>query len=499
MFGSIESYFPKGLKPRPEQIAALRQVQSAWSSSDVIVLQLPTAFGKTAISQTIMNWCGGAAYVAPNNMLVKQFQLSAPKVPTLYAADMYDCYKTCSHVVKGKRKHAEGCQYVKDLRGMMNRYRKSSNTNLHMLVARSLHRDVLILDEAHLSIPFIQEWNSTKVRWSKWRYPRHAGYIRREELLEWIHSLKNWERIVESPADGEKGISVLHKELTSESPRFIISEKDEQYFDRSEKKYYPEKVLALTPVDPRGMYSPLWPTDKVKKIVLMSATFSQTDLESLSLDKKRICWIGAPSPIPAERRPVTLDVSVGPLNYRNQQERIPKMAEVIGDILQKYPDGKGLIHVTYQMADALRRELLRGELPEDVTSRLMFHTRTNKAEVFERFKQSELPAVLVASGMYEGIDLPYDAGRFQIITKVPWPSLAEPAVKYYADTSPNWYKWQVTKTMLQAYGRICRGTEDFGATYILDGSFARLYSQDKANYPSWFDAAYNTRGGDTDA
>jgi Rad3-related DNA helicase len=498
MFGSIESYFPKGLTPRPEQVAALRQVQSAWSSSDIVVLQLPTAFGKTAIAQTIMNWCGGAAYVAPNNMLVKQFQQAAPKVPTLYAADLYDCWKTCSHKVKGKRKHAEGCQYVKDLRGMMNRYRKSSNTNLHMLVARSLYKDTLIVDEAHLTIPFIQEWNSTKVRWSKWHYPRHNGYIRREELLEWVHTLKNWERIVESPGDGEKGVSVLYKELTTDSPRFVISEKEENYFDRSEKKYFPEKVLSLTPVDPRGMYSPLWPADKVKKIVLMSATFSQTDLESLSLDKRRVCWISAPSPIPPERRPVTLDTTIGPLNYRNQLALTPDIADRIGEILQKYSNDKGLIHVTYQMSDALRRQLLRGELPEAVTSRLMFHTKANKAEVFDQFKSSEQPKVLVASGMYEGIDLPYDSGRFQVITKVPWPSLAEPAIKYFADTNPKWYKWQVTKTMLQAYGRICRGTEDFGATYILDGSFARLHEQDTSNYPSWFDAAYTTRG-DSDA
>jgi Rad3-related DNA helicase len=499
MFKQIETYFPPELKPRPEQIEALRQVQSAWKDSDVIVLQLPTAFGKTAIAQTIMKWCGGAAYVAPNNMLVKQFQLAAPKVPTLYAADMYDCHITCSHVVKGKRKHAPDCAYVKDLRGMMNKYRKSSNTNLHMLVARNLHKETLIVDEAHLAIGYVQSWNSTKVRHSRWKYPRYnGGYVKREELLQWIQSLVNWERIVESPGDGEKGVSVLYKELTSDSPRYIISEKEENYFDRSEKRYYPEKVLALTPVDPRGMYNPLWPPTQVKKLILMSATFSHTDLESLSLEKRRVTWIGAPSPIPPDRRPVTLDTTIGPLNYRNQLELAPQLAHTIGEILQKYPNDKGLVHVTYQMADLLRRHLTSGELPEVVTRRLMFHSKSNKAEVFDRFRESGEAKVLVASGMYEGIDLPYDAGRFQIITKVPWPSLAEPAIKYFADTNPKWYKWQVTKTMLQAYGRICRGTEDFGATYILDGSFERLHEQDASNYPSWFDAAYTTRG-ETDA
>ena len=88
--------------------------------------------------------------------------------------------------------------------------------------------------------------------------------------------------------------------------------------------------------------------------------------------------------------------------------------------------------------------------------------------------------------MYEGIDLPYDAGRWQILAKVPYPSLADPAIKYMASIDEEYYAWETIKTVLQACGRICRTPEDYGVTYIFDKSFERLYNQNNELWPLWF-------------
>jgi len=98
----------------------------------------------------------------------------------------------------------------------------------------------------------------------------------------------------------------------------------------------------------------------------------------------------------------------------------------------------------------------------------------------------ESGAILVASGMYEGIDLVGDLGRFQIIAKIPWASLGNPAMKHLSVLDPDYYLWDCMKTTIQACGRICRTPEDFGASYILDSSFRRLIRQGIGQCPEWF-------------
>jgi Rad3-related DNA helicase len=88
--------------------------------------------------------------------------------------------------------------------------------------------------------------------------------------------------------------------------------------------------------------------------------------------------------------------------------------------------------------------------------------------------------------MYEGIDLPYDAARWQALTKVPYPSLAEPAIKYLADKDPEWYQWETAKLVLQASGRVVRASDDWGITYILDSSFEQLYEKAEHLFPQWW-------------
>lgn len=486
---SILQHFPKHLTPRLSQVKALKEIEAAWPNADVIVISLPTAFGKSAIAKTIMDWSGKAAYVTPTNLLMNQFRDSYEKVPTISNKETYCCtekgYSYCEDraaaykLCKPKAKYCKGCPYVADNKRIMNPYRKQSNTTVHMYIARQLHQPVLICDEAHTLINTLQDWHSVKIQHSKYKYPISKGFINREELKFWIESLKNIDNIITDAKRGQKGLKILYNELLNNNSQYLIKEETSGG----------ERYLKLVPIDLRGLYNPLWPTSKVNKVVLMSATINKKDVEALALSGRRVKYIQADSPIPATQRPCLLDLDVGALNRANLVTKVASICDNILDILIDHPAEKGLIHATYPLAELIKQEM-RGRPGSE---KLLFHDKYNKMQIFDQFKNSDVGEglCLVASGMYEGVDLPYDAGRFQIITKVPWPSLGEPAVRLKADLDPEWYEWAALKDCLQAYGRICRGPSDFGQTYILDSSFKRLLNNDAL--PEWFRAAYTER------
>jgi Rad3-related DNA helicase len=216
----------------------------------------------------------------------------------------------------------------------------------------------------------------------------------------------------------------------------------------------------------------------------MSATFNRKDVEQLGLDKKRVVFVEAESIIPSERRPVVLESKMN-MSYAHQEANLPKLADYIRKLLTRHEGERGFIHITYGMIRGLRH-LLADE------PRLIWHTSEDKLTKYQQYRKTE-NAVLMAAGMYEGVDLPQDMGRFQLITKVPWPSLADPAIKFMADSDEEWYGWEAAKLILQATGRICRGPEDYGVTYICDSTFDRLFTRYREFFPQWYaDAVHDT-------
>jgi Rad3-related DNA helicase len=158
---------------------------------------------------------------------------------------------------------------------------------------------------------------------------------------------------------------------------------------------------------------------------------------------------------------------------------IPRIASGVSRLLKEHKSC-GVVHCTYSMAQELREHLS--------DPRLMWHTRADKAEVYQEFLASPPSEgkVLVASGMYEGLDLSYDLARWQCICKVPYVSLAEPVIKERLKERPESYAWWAVRSIIQATGRVCRTPTDYGWTYMLDGNFTRLYKENPGLFPDWF-------------
>lgn len=475
---SLVSCFPTGRTPRPAQEEALQQIEALWDKADVFVVQLPVAVGKSLISFTIARWAQKkklkSTLLTPTNILLEQYEKEFPGLCVMKRADMYRCHadrtgeRTC-----GDMKRDNGRQCGKDC-SLLQAVRKAYvypylATNYHMYIARKLYNDVLLVDEAHNLLPLLAEMNSKKYWVDDWGIPPWATTY--GSLVRWLES--------DPRLDESEKLQFLYKQLTDGKQSYLIQRTEEDY------RGAPRACLKLVPVDLRDMPPVMWPTGKVRKIILLSATIGAQDIKELGLDKRRVAIISAPSPIPAENRPVILGPYTS-LAYAQQLVSIPKVAARLTELLSRHVGEKGIVHAPYGVARQLRHHLN--------DPRFLFHDSEDKAEVYRKFRElsPESGAVLVASGMYEGIDLAEDAARWQVIAKVPWPSLAEPAIKYKAEASPEWYAWEAAKQMIQGVGRVCRSTTDYGVTYIWDSSFDTLYTNWPDFFPPWWKEAVHT-------
>jgi Rad3-related DNA helicase len=182
----------------------------------------------------------------------------------------------------------------------------------------------------------------------------------------------------------------------------------------------------------------------------------------------------------------------------NKEAGNDRMADAIFRLAQKHHNSKGLIHATYEQAEYLERAIKHMDDPArgnkaKLSERFIFHTPATKATAYQKFRDAspESGTILVGSGMYEGLDLPGDLGRWQAIAKVPWQSLEDPAIAHMTEQDPSWYVWETLKLLIQACGRICRTPDDDGVTYILDTSFDKLYTDGMkfGLVPNWFEDA----------
>ncbi|MGC2573232.1 MAG: helicase C-terminal domain-containing protein [Candidatus Nitrosopolaris sp.] len=96
------------------------------------------------------------------------------------------------------------------------------------------------------------------------------------------------------------------------------------------------------------------------------------------------------------------------------------------------------------------------------------------------------PTVLISPSLHLGLDLKDDLSRFQIITKVPYPSLGDRWIDEKRKRSEKWYNWQTALRLVQGYGRSIRSKDDWAKTYVLDSAFGPFVRKNKNILPNWF-------------
>jgi len=474
-------------QPRDCQVAALTALEKYWNEADVFVLSAPTAAGKTRMMSTIARWVHKkhklqSTILVPNNVLLDQVVESEG----IYALRNMDSY-TCQGGATDQQGEALSCQARKRVMGetcgqcvYLRQVRQVHKVpyrvaNYYTYLAHRLYSPVIMVDEAHLLVNMTKEL-AAKHLWVDRILLKGGDEVRLPYFVDTYEALLDWVRTREFR---EGAWQALREELETGRMRYLVERGDRRYRGRE------RDCLTLLPLDTshEPKLEVLWPSKKVQKIVLLSGTISRLEVEQLALAGKRVKYIEVESPIEAKRRPVFVEQGYG-LSYPVSQDSLSSLASRVVNICNMSPKTKILVHIPYSLSAKIL-PMLREQLGDRVLS----HGREDKIEVVDYFKTTKEPLVLLGSGLYEGVDLYGDDYQVQIICKVPWPFLGDPAWKFIAETHPERYAWQAIQQVVQAAGRICRGPDDFGSTFILDRSFRRLYSQQGTLFPEYFKQA----------
>jgi Rad3-related DNA helicase len=153
------------------------------------------------------------------------------------------------------------------------------------------------------------------------------------------------------------------------------------------------------------------------------------------------------------------------LSYKEREESLPKVVEILDQIISKHKGQRGVIHTgSYAFTNYIRQHSKH-------SARLIdYENSKQKADMLDLFKKKK-GAVLMGPSLLEGLDLKDDTSRFQIFFKVPYPSLGDPLIKAKMQTSNEWYDWKTVNQISQGIGRSVRSADDWAVTYVLDACF----------------------------
>src|SRR5215813_14763413 len=103
-------------------------------------------------------------------------------------------------------------------------------------------------------------------------------------------------------------------------------------------------------------------------------------------------------------------------------------------------------------------------------------------EIISEHINATKPTVLISPSLHLGLDLKDGLSRFQVITKVPYPSLGDRWIKEKCKRAERWYLWQTALKLVQGYGRSVRSKDDWAVTYVLDSLFESFVNRNRIFY-----------------
>lgn len=188
--------------------------------------------------------------------------------------------------------------------------------------------------------------------------------------------------------------------------------------------------------------------------------------------------------------PVVFDYTNSPIfyvpdykmSYKEKDTSLPNVIRMIENIMKMYPDKRGIIQTgSYSFAKQLFEKISKNYK----NRLLLYEDSVSKQENLNTYRYSE-NMVLVGPSLVEGLSLNDDLCRFQIIMKIPYPSLADKFISAKQQFNPTWYSETTAISMLQGVGRGVRNEKDWCVTFILDGCFNNLLNSVRNMFPKEF-------------
>ena len=239
-----------------------------------------------------------------------------------------------------------------------------------------------------------------------------------------------------------------------------------------------ENELSVKPIFVADMFGVL---NNAKYNLLMSGTLGEVYANrTLTLENNKHIRLAPTFPVENKKvifyKPQALSKDSLQLN-----QVATKLKSACQEIVKYHTDKKerGIILTpSFALSEMIADTISKANLPV----RIFEHHKGDKLSLaLNRFKDySGGPAVMITASGFEGMDLPGDLSRYQILVKAPYASLGEARVKLILEKYPDLYKLLCLMKMVQGAGRSVRSPTDYATTYILDSNAQRIWT-DKIN------------------
>ncbi|MFB6157530.1 MAG: helicase C-terminal domain-containing protein [Haloferacaceae archaeon] len=243
---------------------------------------------------------------------------------------------------------------------------------------------------------------------------------------------------------------------------------------------------SVKPLNPeRHLSHTVW--DRGQRFLLLSATILDREAfcRGVGLDPVRTALVDVDHTFPVGNRPL-YDVTQGEMTYERREETVPEVARLLVRLMARHPDEKGIVHAhSYAIASELGRRLREA----GVGPRVRAHGRDDRDAELERWKATDAPELFLSVKMEEALDLEGDLARWQVVCKAPYRNTSDSRVARRLEAGRwAWYHRDALRTVIQACGRVVRGPEDYGATYLADSTLLSLFDRAESAVPDWFAA-----------
>ncbi len=532
-------------KPRKEQREALAFIDAQYKNNPMnkfYLLNLPVGVGKSHLAMMIADWYkknvskfARVDVITNSKILQDQYADTYESINDLKGKENYECEAyACSCAQGGEfnrlnKTNCESCPYSTAREGYMSGGISLTNFYLYILYAMYNQKimemrdaKVLIVDECHDFDDVMSDFVSIKITESivkKYKFSNEYDIVKKLKSVTTISQYVDFLRfingeIIDTIEGMEKGMATTPrspktdkrdlkidkvlgkknsdvklmnlvtdlKQLQLKIDLFLKEYKDNPnnwVLESSYNEKARQKELSLEPI---------WAYDYLDKYVfshydmvfLMSGTILDKNLFCTlnGLDTTRAVYYSIDSPFPLKNRPIYY-MPLGKMSYKSKDDTFKNYVPYISKLLDKYKNKKGIIHTnSFELAGWIQKSVK--------DKRLRFHDSSNKDDVLKQHYLTEDPTVIVSPSMDTGVSFDNDRARFQIIAKIPYPSLASQKNKMRMQNNPDWYSWKTVCSLQQACGRIVRSDIDYGDTIIIDSSFGDVIRYSSSFMPEWF-------------
>jgi Rad3-related DNA helicase len=535
-------------KPRKEQKEALSFIESEYQKNKLnkfFLLNLPVGSGKSHLALMIADWykknvnkLAKVDIITNSKLLQDQYSNEYESISDLKGKDNYECEQYSCSCAQGaefnrlNKTSCETCPYTYAKESFISGNMSLTNFYLYILYAiynpkllESRDSRVLIVDEAHEFDDVMSDFITIKITETmvkRFKFSDEYSIMKQLKgvttITQYVDFLKYLNGEVLSTLESmEKGMSSAPRNVKQDKRdlkinkviggknsdvkmmqlatdlrqlqlkiEIFLKEYKENPNNWVLESYYNEKVkqkeLSLEPI---------WAYDYLDKyvfsnydmVVLMSGTILDKSLfcQLNGLDVSKAVYYSIRSPFNPKNRPIFY-MPLGKMSYKSKEETFKKYVPYIKKLLEKYKNKKGIIHTnSFELA-----KWIEGAIKDP---RLIFHDSTNKDEMLRFHKESTEPTVIVSPSMDTGVSFDNDDARFQIIAKVPYPSLGSQKNKLRQSNNPDWYSWKTVSGLIQMTGRPVRSNIDYADTIIIDGGFGDVIKHSSHFIPDWIQEA----------